>query len=314
MRRILTATLCLLLLTAAGCAAPTSAPTPTKAAAAPTAASTAATPVAPAAPAPTQAAAPAKPANPELILATTTSTQDSGLLDVLVPMFEKKTGYQVKTIAVGTGQAMAMGQRGEADVLLVHAPESEKKYVADGYGVNRQLVMHNDFVLVGPPDDPAKVKGTKTSKEALQKLAAAKALFVSRGDNSGTDQLEKKLWKVLGTDPKGQQWYQETGQGMGATLNVAAEKKGYTITDRATYLALKKTLGLDILVEGDVSLLNIYHVMEVNPAKFPKVNVEGAKAFAQFMVSKDTQETIGKFGVDKFGQPLFFADAGKPEP
>ncbi len=313
MRRIFAATLCLLLLAAAGCAAPTSAPTPTKAAAAPTTASTAATPVAPAAPAPTQAAAPAKPANPELILATTTSTQDSGLLDVLIPMFEKKTGYQVKTIAVGTGQAMAMGQRGEADVLLVHAPESEKKYIADGYGVNRQLVMHNDFVLVGPPDDPAKVKGTKTSKEALQKLATAKALFVSRGDNSGTDQLEKNLWKVLGTDPKGQQWYQETGQGMGATLNVAAEKKGYTITDRATYLALKKTLGLDILVEGDASLLNVYHVMEVNPAKFPKVNVEGAKAFAQFMVSKDTQETISKFGVDKFGQPLFFADAGKPD-
>ncbi len=318
MRKIYLATLFVLLLAAAGCAASAPAPAPTKAAAPaapPTtapAAAPAATQAAPVA-APTQAAAPAKPANPELILATTTSTQDSGLLDVLIPMFEKASGYQVKTIAVGTGQAMAMGQRGEADVLLVHAPDSEKKYIADGYGINRQLVMHNDFILIGPPDDPSKIKGSKTSAEALQKIAGAKALFVSRGDNSGTDQLEKKLWKQLGTDPKGQSWYQETGQGMGATLNVVAEKKGYTITDRATYLALKKTLGLDILVEGDVSLLNIYHVMQVNPAKFPKVNVEGAKAFAEFMVSKDTQATIGKFGVDKFGQALFFPDAGKPE-
>ncbi len=256
---------------------------------------------------------PAKPATPELILATTTSTQDSGLLDVLIPLFEKQTGYQVKTIAVGTGQAMAMGQKGEADVLLVHAPDSEKKYMEDGYGVNRQLVMHNDFIIVGPPDDPTKIKGSKTAAEALKKISDGKTLFVSRGDNSGTDQLEKKLWKDLKVDPKGQSWYQEVGQGMGATLNVAAEKKGYTISDRATYLALKSKLGMDILVEGDTALLNIYHVMQVNPAKFPKVNVEGAKAFDDFMVAKATQETIGKFGVDKYGQALFFSDAGKPE-
>jgi len=245
---------------------------------------------------------PPGPANPELILATTTSTQDSGLLDVLVPMFEKQTGYQVKTIAVGTGQAMAMGQRGEADVLLVHAPDSEEQYMADGYGVNRQLVMHNDFIIVGPPDDPARIKGTKTV-DALKKIVDARALFISRGDNSGTDQLDKKLWKDLGIDPKGQSWYQEAGQGMGQTLGIAAEKNGYTMGDRATYLAQKSSLGLDILVEGDQALMNIYHVIQVNPARFPKVNAEGAKAFADFMVSKDTQEAIGRFGAAKFGHP-----------
>ena len=261
---------------------------------------------------PTGVNQPPRPANPELILATTTSTQDSGLLDVLIPMFEKQAGYQVKTIAVGTGQAMAMGQKGEADVLLVHAPDSEKQYMADGYGVNRQLVMHNDFIIIGPPGDPAKIKGAKTA-DALKKIAGARALFVSRGDNSGTDQLDKKLWKDLGIDPKGQSWYQETGQGMGESLGVAAEKGGYTISDRATYLAQKAQLGLDILVEGDQALLNVYHVIQVNPAKWPKVNAEGARAFSDFVVAKDTQGTIAKFGVDKYGQPLFFADAGKPD-
>lgn len=263
-------------------------------------------------PSPTVAApqAAAKPANPELILATTTSTQDSGLLDVLVPAFEKQTGYRVKTIAVGSGQAMSMGERGEADVLLVHAPDSEKKFMEAGHGVNRQLVMHNDFVVVGPPSDPAKIKGTKAAKDSLKKIADAQAIFISRGDNSGTDQLEKKLW---GTAPKGQSWYQETGQGMGQTLNIASEKGAYTITDRATYLATKKNLQLDILVEGDKDLLNIYHVIQVNPAKSDKINAAGAKAFADFMVGKDTQDTIAKFGVDKFGQPLFFSDAGKKD-
>ncbi len=299
-----------MLATACGGAAPP--PSPTAApAAAPTKVAAPAATTAPAA-APTKAAAAAKPANPELILATTTSTQDSGLLDVIIPMFEKQTGYQVKTIAVGTGQAMAMGQKGEADVLLVHAPDSEKKYMADGYGVNRQLVMHNDFIIIGQPSDPAKIKGLKTA-DALKAIASTKSLFISRGDNSGTDQLDKKLWKDLGIDTKGQSWYQETGQGMGATLGVAAEKKGYTISDRATYLAQKSKLGMDILVEGDQALLNVYHVMQVNPAKWPKVNVDGAKTFDDFMVAKDTQDTIAKFGVDKYGQALFFADAGKPD-
>jgi len=248
-----------------------------------------------------------------IILATTTSTQDSGLLDVLLPVFEKKTGYFVKTIAVGSGQAMAMGQKGEADVLLVHSPEAEKKFMTEGYGINRRLVMHNDFIIVGPPGDPAKIKGTKSSVESFKKIASAKALFFSRGDNSGTDAKEKSIWKTAGINPEGETWYQQTGLGMGQTLSVAAEKKSYTLADRGTYLALKKNLGLDILVEGDAILLNIYHVVEVNPAKWPKVNNAGAKAFADFMVSKETQNIIKTFGVDRFGSPLFFPDAGKKE-
>jgi len=264
-------------------------------------------------PASTTPATPPTPANPEVILATTTSTADSGLLDVLIPMFEEKTGYKVKPIAVGSGQAMTMGERGEADVLLVHAPDSEVKFMQAGHGTIRKLVMHNDFVIVGPEGDPAGIKGIVSAKEALVKLSTSGSIFVSRGDNSGTHQLELKLWKLAAIEPKGQQWYQETGQGMGATLNVAAEKAAYTITDRATYLATQKTVNLILLVEGDASLLNIYHVIQVNPAKSDKINVDGAKAFADFMVAADTQQTIGKFGVDKYGAPLFFADAGKGE-
>jgi len=248
-----------------------------------------------------------------IILATTTSTQDSGLLDVLLPIFEKKTGYFVKTIAVGSGQAMTMGQKGEVDVLLVHSPAAEKKFVAEGYGINRKLIMHNDFIIVGPPEDPAKISGLKSSSEAFKKIASPKALFLSRGDNSGTHSKERDIWKASGVNPEGEKWYQQTGLGMGQTLSVAAEKKGYTLADRGTYLALKKNLGLDILVEGDAILLNIYHVIEVNPAKWPKVNSAGAKAFADFMVSKETQDIIKTFGVDKFGAPLFFPDAGKKE-
>jgi tungstate transport system substrate-binding protein len=248
-----------------------------------------------------------------IILATTTSTQDSGLLDVLNPIFEKKSGYFVKTIAVGSGQAMAMGQKGEADVLLVHSPEAEKKFIAEDYGINRRIIMHNDFIIVGPPEDPAKLKGIKSSSEAFKKIASEKALFLSRGDNSGTHAKEKAIWKATGINPEGEKWYQQTGLGMGQTLSVAAEKKGYTVADRGTYLALKKNLGLDILVEGDAILLNIYHVIEVNPSKWPEVNTAGAKAFADFMVSKETQEIIRTFGMDKFGSPLFFPDAGKKE-
>ncbi len=246
-----------------------------------------------------------------IILVTTTSTQDSGLLDVLIPLFEKNTGYFVKTIAVGSGQAMAMGQKGEADVMLVHSPEAEKKFVEEGYGVNRRLIMRNDFIIVGPADDSAKIKGVKSSAEALKKIAEACALFVSRGDYSGTHAKEKTLWKQAEINPDGQRWYQETGLGMGQTLNVVAEKKGYTLADRGTYLALKKTIPLEILVEGDAMLLNIYHVMEVNSKMWPKVNAAGARAFADFMVSKQAQEIIGKFGVDEFGSPLFFPNAGK---
>ena len=246
-----------------------------------------------------------------IILATTTSTQDSGLLDVLIPVFEKKTGYFVKTIAVGSGQAMAMGQKGEADVLLVHSPDAEKKFIADGFGVNRRLVMHNDFIVVGPSSDPAKIKGVKSTTEVFKKIAAAQYPFISRGDNSGTHAKEKAIWKAAALKYEGEKWYQQTGLGMGQTLNVASEKKAYTLADRGTYLALKKRLDLDILAEGDAILLNIYHVIEVNPAKFPKVNTAGGKAFADFMVSKEAQDMIKTFGVDKFGSPLFFPDAGK---
>jgi tungstate transport system substrate-binding protein len=253
----------------------------------------------------------ASPAEKNIILATTTSTQDSGLLDVLIPAFEKKTGYFVKTISVGSGQAMAMGQKGEADVLLVHSPEAEQKLVAEGYGINRRLVMHNDYIVVGPPADPAKIKGTKSTIETFKKIATSASLFLSRGDNSGTHSKEKSIWKAANSKYDGEKWYQQTGLGMGQTLNVASEKKAYTLADRGTYLSLKKNLGLEILAEGDAILLNIYHVIEVNPVKWPKVNTAGAKAFADFMVSGDTQNIIKTYGVDKFGAPLFFPDAGK---
>ncbi len=263
----------------------------------------------PTTPAPQTAETP-KPARPELILATTTSTQDSGLLDTLIPAFEKKTGYKVKTVAVGTGAALAMGEKGDADVLLVHAPASEKKLVDNKTAINYQLVMHNDFIIVGPSADPAKVKETKTAPDALKAINASPSIFVSRGDDSGTDKMEKALWKTAAITPTPAK-YQSTGQGMGQTLTIASEKEAYTLTDRATYLASKKNLKLDILLQGGISLLNIYHVMQVNPEKFPKVNTDGAKAFVDFMVNADTQKLIGSFGKDKYGQALFFADAGK---
>jgi tungstate transport system substrate-binding protein len=253
------------------------------------------------------------PEQPALLLATTTSTQDSGLLDVLLPAFEKATGYQVKTISVGSGQAMALGRRGEADVLLVHSPGEEKKLVEEGLGVNRRLVMHNDFVLVGPAADPARLRGTATTAEAVKKIAGAAALFLSRGDNSGTHSKEKSIWKAAGLAPEGQPWYQQTGLGMGETLNVASEKGGYTLADRGTLLARGKSapLALEILVQGEPLLLNVYHVIEVNPARWPKVNAAGARAFADFLVSPEGQALIGRFGVEKFGAPLFTPDAGK---
>lgn len=248
-----------------------------------------------------------------LILATTTSTQDSGLLDVLIPIYEKQTGYFVKTISVGSGQAMKMGERGEADVLLVHSPESEKTFVAQGFGINRKLVMHNDFIILGPAKDPAKIRGAKSAAEALKLIAQSGSLFLSRGDNSGTHAKEKGLFKAAGIAPEGRKWFQQTGLGMGETLSVAAEKQGYLLADRGTHLALnkKKRLGLEILVAGEPKLLNIYHVIEVNPVKWPKVNSAGAKAFSDFMVSKKAQDIIKSFGVKEFGSPLFFPDAGK---
>ncbi len=253
----------------------------------------------------------APPVQKAVILATTTSTQDSGLLDELIPRFEQQTGYVVKSIAVGSGQAIAMGKKGEADVLLVHSPDAEKALMAEGSGVNRRIVMHNDFVLLGPAADPAHVRG-KAAVAALQAIAAGHALFISRGDNSGTHAQEKKLWAAAGLKPEGA-WYQQTGLGMGQTLAVAAEKRAYTLSDRGTYLALRKKLGLEILSEGDAALLNVYHVIEVNPVRHPKVNTPGGRAFADFMVSKDVQTAIKEFGIGTFGSPLFFPDAGRPE-
>jgi len=259
------------------------------------------------------ASAAVTPAGPKnLILATTTSTQDSGLLDVLVPAFEQATGYIVKTVAVGSGQAMTMGKECNADVLLVHSPAAEVEFMDAGSGIDRRLVMHNDFVIVGPAADPAGIKGTPKAADALAKIAAAEATFVSRADKSGTNAKELALWKAANITPKGA-WYLETGQGMGPTLQIASEKGGYTLTDRATYLATKDKLNLDILVEGEAGLLNVYHVISVNPAKCPGVNTAGATAFADYLVSADGQALIGEFGTEKFGQPLFVPDAGKSE-
>jgi len=257
------------------------------------------------------AAAPAARSAPSrtVILSTTTSTQDSGLLDVLVPMFEREHGYTVKTIAVGTGQALALAARGEADVTLAHAALLEKKYVAEGKLLDRRLVMYNDFVLVGPPDDPARLGGGRHAVAALERIAATGARFVSRGDNSGTHILEQTLWRRAGVTPRAP-WYIESGQGMGATLNLAEDRRAYTLSDRATYLALRRRLTLVVLVEGDRPLLNVYSVMVANPANGPRVNAAGGRAFADWIVSPATQAVIATFGVDQYGRALFTPIAG----
>ncbi len=255
-------------------------------------------------------------------MASTTSTRDSGLMDVLVPIFQQKTGYVLKPVYVGSGAAITMGLQGNADVLFVHSPPTEVSFMQTGYGINRKLVMHNDYIIVGPPSDPAGIKRMTVATDALKKISDARINFYSRGDNSGTDALEKSLWAKLGitvrdgaaTNPG---WYIEGGAGTGmlTLLQIASEKKGYTITDRATYVANKAVLGLDILVEGDPLLLNIYHVIQVNQSMYPniKINTAGAKAFSDFMTDPATQDIIAKYGVDKYGQPLFFPDAGKTE-
>jgi len=269
-------------------------------------------PQAPATEIPTEAPVPA-PANPNLILATTTSTQDSGLLDMLVPMFQDRTGYTVQTVAVGSGEAMKMGEEGNADVLLVHAPSSEVAFMQAGNGKDRFLVMHNDFIIVGPAADPAGIKGMTSAADAFKAIYEAGDPFITRGDDSGTHKKELAIWKAAELDPAGQAWYIETGQGMGASLIVANEKSAYILTDRATYLANKDKYQLDLLVEGDKSLLNVYHVIAVSPDKWPKVNYDGAIAFAKFMTHPDTQSVIGEFGVEEFGQPLFYPDADKTD-
>ncbi len=252
------------------------------------------------------------PGNPSLILATTTSTQDSGLLDLLVPIFEEEHGYTVQTVAVGTGAALKMAEEGNADVLLVHAPAAEMELMDAGFGADHFLIMHNDFVIVGPTDDPAAIRSLTSAGEVFRNIASAQAAFTSRGDDSGTHKKEKSIWTSVDLTP-GWEGYIESGQGMGATLIIASEKQAYTMTDRATYLANQENLDLDILVEGDAILLNVYHVMTVNPEKWEKTNYAGALAFAEFMIANETQALIKDFGIDKFGQPLFFPDADKTD-
>lgn len=250
---------------------------------------------------------------PSLILATTTSTQDSGLLDVLVPIFEEENELIVQTVAVGTGAALKMAEEGNADVLLVHAPAAEEELMAAGFGKDRMLIMHNDFIVVGPPTDPAGIAGKGSVAESFALIAEAEAPFVSRGDDSGTNKKELSIWSRTSYEPNSTKphWYLESGQGMGASLVIASEKEAYTLTDRATYLATQQNLTLDVLVEGDPILLNIYHVMTVSPERWPNTNYEGALDFANFIVRDDVQAIIAEFGVEQYGQPLFFADAGK---
>jgi tungstate transport system substrate-binding protein len=247
-------------------------------------------------------------AKPSIILATTTSTQDSGLLDVLVPRFEKERGIDVKVIAVGTGAALRMAASGDADVVLVHAPEAERKYVEAGDLIGGRLVMHNDFVIVGPPNDPAGVKNAKTLGEAMRAIARRGA-FVSRGDESGTHTQELALWSAARVDPELLTRREETGQGMGATLNIADQKRAYTLTDRSTFLSLRKRLRLGIVFQGEETLRNVYHVYAVNPAKHPKVRSAEGRAFVDFLVSAPIQQAIGAFKRDVYGESLFFPDA-----
>lgn len=295
-----------ILLAACGSAAPTA----TAARGAPPATTTLASAASPGTPARAPTPLPRTGGPKDLILSTTTSTQDSGLLDILIPRFEQQTGYRVKTVAVGSGAAIALGQRGESDVVLAHAPNNERQFVASGAGVNRQLVMYNDFIIVGPPEDPAGIKGLTDALAVLRQIAAKGSPFISRGDNSGTQQLELQLWQEAGITPKGQSWYTESGTGMGQTLQIADQRRAYTISDRATYLSFQDRVKLAILVERDERLLNIYHVIAVNPEKFPAVNAAGARAFIDFLLSADTQRVIGEFGRDKYGQSLFTPCAG----
>ncbi|MEX2238444.1 MAG: substrate-binding domain-containing protein [Dehalococcoidia bacterium] len=248
----------------------------------------------------------------EVILATTTSTVDSGLLDELIPRFEADSDYEIKPLSLGSGQALETASRGDADVVLVHSPAAEQEFVDSGNGIERTLVMHNDFIIVGPEDDPAGVAGAASIGEAMTAIADAGANFVSRGDDSGTHTLELRLWEGAGIDPTGEPWYSESGQGMGATLTIADQTGSYTVSDRGTFLSFGGDVALTIAFEGAPELLNIYHVILVNPDEHD-VNEDGARAFAEFLVSEEAQAFIETFGVDEFGEPLFVPDAGKTE-
>jgi len=239
-----------------------------------------------------------------MVLATTTSTRDSGLLDALLPAFEKASGCSVKTLAVGSGEAMELGARGDADVLLVHSPADEEQFMEDGHGASRKAVMHNDFVIVGPADDPAGISKAGDAPEAFAEIADARANFASRADDSGTNAKELELWDAAGIKPKGS-WYIETGQGMGETLTIADQKDAYTLSDRGTFLATDN-LDSELLLEGGKGLLNPYHVIVV---KGDDLNTACARLFSSWITSPGTQKTIARFGVAKYGEPLFFPDA-----
>lgn len=249
-----------------------------------------------------------KPAPQNIVrLATTTSVQDTGLLDVLTDVFQQDGKYKLQAIAVGSGQAMQLGRTGEADILWVHSPDDEAQFVAEGHGTDRTTFLHNDFVILGPASDPAKIKGTKKAADAFKKIAAARALFISRADKSGTNKKELKLWDSAKVKPA-KEFYLESGQGMAATLSMANEKNAYVLADRSTYLSMKKNIGLVVLSEGDDALINRYSLILVSTAKFPKVNAAGARAFFDFMLSGPTKEIIEKYGRDTYGQQLFFCD------
>jgi tungstate transport system substrate-binding protein len=244
-----------------------------------------------------------------LILATTTSTQDSGLLDVILPDFEKEFNTKVDVIAVGTGQALQLGKDGNADVLLVHARAQEDAFMADNHGVRREDVMYNDFVIIGPESDPAGIKGMSSAADAFAKIAESQAVFLSRGDKSGTHSKELSVWKAAGIEPQGD-WYLSTGLGMGELLTMAAEEQGYTLSDRATYLARTKTgLTLQVLVEKDKTLLNPYGVIAVNPDKGPQINGGLAASFVDWIISVPVQEKIAGYGMTDFGESLFTPDS-----
>lgn len=243
-----------------------------------------------------------------LILATTTSTKDSGLLDVIIPVFEKKFNAKVKIIAVGTGEALKMGEQGEADVLLVHARQSEDEFMAKGFGSIRKDVMYNDFVILGPKTDPAGIKQAADPVEAFKKIAASQAAFVTRGDDSGTYKKEMKIWASANIQPAGN-WYISTGQGMGPSLTIANEKQAYILCDRAVYLAQQNKIELTLLLENAKGLLNPYGVIAVNPELWPKVNKQVALDFIDWITSVETQKNISEFGKDKFGQSLFIPDS-----
>ena len=251
----------------------------------------------------------------EILLVSTTSTQDSGLLDILIPAFTEQTGYEVRLIATGSGQALEIAEQGNADVILLHSPDAEKQFVADGWGIDRRLVMHNDFIIVGPESDPASLHTRTSAADAFLAIVSSASTFVSRGDESGTHIKEKAIWQNAGLNPFDESWYLETGQGQGATLSIASEKQGYALVDRGTFLAYQSNVDLKILFEGDPVLLNVYHVIVVNPDKWPHVNLAGALAFADFITSPEGQKIIGEFGegAEAYGQPLFIPDADKTD-